>query len=59
MQTFILAQALTEHATLTSTISTGFGDARYHLGAFVESLDATKVLIGLGVIVLIMVLWRR
>jgi len=62
MQTFVLAQAVIEHSTLSSmstSVSTGIGDVRYQLGALVESLDATKILIGLGIVVLIMVFWRR
>ncbi len=58
MQTFLLGQAVLEHAALSS-ISTTVGSARYQLGVFVESLDTTKLLIGIGFVVLVMVLWRR
>lgn len=59
MQTFVLAQAVVEHAALSS-VSTGIADARYQLGVFVESLDATRVLIGLGVVAVVMFFfWRK
>jgi hypothetical protein len=58
MQTFLLAQAVLEHAAL-SAISTVVSDARYELSVFADSVDATKIVIGLGLVVLIGFLWRR
>ena len=58
MQTFFLAQAVLEHAQLGS-VATGFADVRYHLDAFVDSLTLPEIFIGLGVVLLILIAWRR
>src|SRR5512133_2834572 len=58
MEPFFLAQALVEHGALSS-FSAGLDAARNELSIFVESLDATKLLIGLGIIAFVMILWRR
>ncbi len=58
MQNFVFAQAVLEHAALSS-ISTSFADARFHVDAFVDSLTLPEVLVGLGVVLLILIAWRR
>ncbi len=62
MQTFLLGQAVIEHSALSSIssgISGGIGDARYQLGVFIENMDATRVFIGLAIVVLLMLRWRK
>ncbi len=58
MQTFFLAQAVLEHAQLSS-LSTVVTDARYQIDALIGSLTLPEIFIGLGVVLLIMIAWRR
>jgi hypothetical protein len=58
MQTFFLAQAVLEHSQLSS-LATVFTDARYEIDALVDQITLPEIFIGLGVIVLILIAWRK
>ncbi len=58
MQNFLLAQAVVEHSILSS-ITSGINSGTYRLQMFISEMTVTQMVVGLGVVVLLLLLWRR